>query len=112
MRAMGRYQDAYRSRDVDALKAAYPRLPREAEQQLRRAFSRECGAYDVGFLNLQFSMNPDDPTSATATALSTYTCQPRTGQKANIVSGQEAFLLRKVGDAWVIDRAILDASAR
>ena len=112
VRAMNRYQDAYRERSVKALKAVYPSLPREMEQQLDRAFSRDCGAYDFTYLNPRFAFTADDPTSATVTALTTYTCQPKSGRAAAGVSGQEVFLLRKAGDTWLIDRAIMDPRAR
>jgi serine/threonine protein kinase len=110
--AIGRYQNAYRERSVKALKAVYPGLPREMEQQLGRAFSRDCRAYDFAYLNPSVAFTPDDPTAATVTALTTYTCQPRSGQAAAGVSGQEVFMMRKAGDTWVIERALMDERAR
>jgi hypothetical protein len=82
------------------------------EQSLNRAFTRDCRAYDFSYLNPRFALTADDPTSATVTAQTSYTCQPRSGKAAEGVSGQEVFLLRKTGDTWLIDRAILDPRAR
>jgi hypothetical protein len=111
MRALNRYQDAYRERSVKALQSIYPSIPREARQKLDRTF-KECRAYDVSLLNPQLALGADDPTSATVTTRSTYTCQPRSAQGAEAVSGQEVFLLRKYGDAWLVDRAMLDTTVR
>ena len=64
MRALARYQDAYRERSVKLLRDIYPSLPRETGQKLDRSFD-DCRAYEVTFLNPQVALAPDDPTSAT-----------------------------------------------
>jgi hypothetical protein len=110
--ALNRFQDAYRNRSIRDLQAVYPSLPREERQALERSFGRDCGAVDFTYLNPQFGLNADDPTSATVTMRTTFTCQPRTGQRAQIVAGQQVFILRKAGDTWLVDRIITDPATR
>ena len=105
LRALNRYQDANRQMKVDALKNVYPSLPRETGQQLDRAFRRDCRAYDVTFLNPQVSLVADDPTAATVTVRTTYTCQPKSAQAAQPQTVQDVFQLRKVSGEWLIDSA-------
>jgi serine/threonine protein kinase len=105
LRALNRYQDAYRQMKVEALKNVYPSLPRETGQQLDRAFRRDCRAYDVTFLNPQVSLVADDPTAATVTVRTTYTCQPKSAQAAQPQTVQDVFQLRKVSGEWLIDSA-------
>ena len=112
MRALTRYQDAYRERSVKLLRDVYPSLPRETGQRLDRSFN-DCRAYEVSFLNPQVALAPDDPTSATVNVRSTYTCQPRSRQPAQPASVQDVFLLRKLGDAWLIENAgVMDTGRR
>ena len=112
MRALTRYQDAYRERSVKLLRDIYPSLPRETGQKLERSFS-DCRAFEVTFLNPQVALAPDDPTSASINVRSTYTCQPRSRQPALPASVQEFFLLRKLGDAWLIENAgVMDTGRR
>jgi hypothetical protein len=111
VRAMNRLQDAYRERNMKALKAVFPTLPREMEQSLNRSFDKDCRVYDFSYLNPRFALT-DDPTSATVTALTTYTCQPRSRQADQVISGQEVFMMRKAGDVWLVERAFMDPRAR
>ena len=108
---MIRYQRAYRDRSVKAVQSVFPDLGREASQRLERTF-RDCSAYDFSYLNPQFSMSSDDPSTATMRTLSTYTCQPRSAQAAQTVSGQEIFVFRKVGDDWLIESALMATPGR
>jgi serine/threonine protein kinase len=103
LQALTRYQSAYRERNVKSLVAVYPGLPRESRQALERAFGRDCRDYDVTFGNLQLALNADDPTYATVTVRSVYTCQPKTAQAAQPQAVQDVFILRKLGDGWLID---------
>jgi serine/threonine-protein kinase len=103
LQALNRYQSAYRDRNVKSLLAVYPSLPRESRQALERAFSRDCRDYDVTFGNLQLALNADDPTYATVTVRSVYTCQPKTAQAAQPQAVQDVFVMRKLGDGWLID---------
>ena len=112
LQALNRYQSAYRERSVKSLVAVYPSLPRETRQALDRAFSRDCRDYDVTFGNMQLALNADDPTYATVTVRTVYTCQPKTAQAARPEAVQELFVLRKLGDGWLIDTAGTMDSAR
>jgi hypothetical protein len=112
LQALNRYQSAYRERSVKSLLAVYPSVPRETRQALDRAFSRDCRDYDVTFGNMQLALNADDPTYATVTVRTVYTCQPRTAQAARPEAVQELFVLRKLGDGWLIDTAGTMDSAR
>jgi hypothetical protein len=105
LQTLTRYQNAYRERSVKSLLAVYPSLPREARQGLERAFTRDCRDYDATFGNIQLALNKDDPTYATVTVRTTYTCQPKTAQPAQPQSVQELFVLRKLGDGWLIESA-------
>jgi hypothetical protein len=49
------------------------------------------------------ALNPEDPTYATVTVRSLYTCQPKTAQAAQPQAVQDFFVLRKLGDGWLID---------
>lgn len=105
LQTLTRYQNAYRERSVKSLLAVYPSLPRESRQGLERAFTRDCRDYDATFGNMQLALNKDDPTYATVTVRTTYTCQPKTAQPAQPQSVQELFVLRKLGDGWLIESA-------
>jgi hypothetical protein len=101
MRALSRYQDAYRQMSVKALQNVYPGLPRETRQQLEKQFD-DCRAYDVTFLN------PDvrpaaSLTAATVNVRTTYACQPKSGQRERSQTVPDIFQLSKVGDEWQID---------
>jgi tetratricopeptide (TPR) repeat protein len=113
MKALNRYQDAYRDRSVKALQAVYPSLPRETGQKLDRTF-RDCRAYEVTFLSPQIFLNPEDPGHATVQVQTTYACQPRTAQPVQPATVQEVFQLRKIEDGlWVINSAgIMDSGLR
>jgi hypothetical protein len=101
MRALNRYLDAYREMSVDALKKVYPSLPRETEQALSRGF-RDCRSYDATFLSTDVALG-DQATSATVTARTSYTCQPKTRQQPQPQTIQEIFRLNKFGGDWLID---------
>jgi hypothetical protein len=110
---LNRYQAAYRERSVKSLSTVYPSIPRETRQALDRAFTRDCRDYDVTFGNMQLALNADDPSYATVTVRSTYTCQPKGAQAAQPQSMQELFVLRKLGDGWLIDSlGVMDTNRR
>jgi predicted Ser/Thr protein kinase len=111
LRALNRYQDAYREKSVKALQAVYPSLPRETGQRLDKNF-RDCRAYDVTFGNMQVALAADDPTAATVTVRTTYQCQPKTGQAPEPQAVQDIFILRKVGGEWLIDSTGMMDTAR
>ena len=113
LQALNRYQSAYRERNVRSLASVYPGLPRESRQALERAFNRDCRDYDVTFGNMQLALNAEDPTYATVTVRTVYTCQPKTAQAAQPQAVQELFVLRKLGEGWLIDSAgTMDAGRR
>jgi eukaryotic-like serine/threonine-protein kinase len=102
LRALNRYQAAYRERSVKALQAVYPSLDRDVRQALDKQF-KACRDFDVTFGNMQLALSSDDPSSATVTVRTVYTCQPDTKQAAQPQAVQDVFVLRKVGDEWLID---------
>jgi hypothetical protein len=87
---------------IPELLQVFPALPRETSQSLDRAF-KDCRAYDVSFGQIQFLIDPNDATAAQVIAESTYTCQPRTGQKAVPATQRDIFVLRKKSDSWIFD---------
>ena len=101
--ALGRFQAAYRDRDIDALQLIYPTLQREARQRIERSF-RDCRAYDVTFDNEEFLLNPNDPAVAQVNVTATYACTVRTGQRPQVAGQRDVFILRKRGDAGFIER--------
>jgi hypothetical protein len=110
LQALTRYQSAHHERSVKSLLDVYPSLPRERRQALERSFTRDCRDYDVALGNPQLAMNKNDPTFATVTARATYTCQPKTAQPAQSQSFQEVFMLRKLGDRWLIESSATDTT--
>ena len=85
----------------------------QTRQALERAFNRDCRDYDVTFGNMQLALNAEDPGYATVTVRTIYTCQPRTAQAAQPQAIQELFVLRKLGEGWLIDSAgTMDAGRR
>ena len=110
LQTLTRYQSAHRERSVKALLDVYPSLPRERRQALERSFTRDCRDYDASLGNPQLAMNKNDPTFATVTARATYTCQPKTAQPAQSQSFQEVFMLRKLGDRWLIESSATDTT--
>jgi hypothetical protein len=102
LQALNRYQNAYRERSVKLLLSVYPSLPREDRQKLERAF-RDCRDFDVTFGNMQMALDAEEPTLATVTVRSVYTCQPKTAQAAQPQAVQDVFAMRKLGDGWLID---------
>jgi hypothetical protein len=101
--ALGRFQAAYRDRDINELLQVFPSLQREARQSLERAF-RECRAYDVGFGEMEVLVNPADATAAQVTVQSTYSCTVRTGQRPQVAAQRDVFVLRKRAGTWIIER--------
>jgi ketosteroid isomerase-like protein len=100
---LGRFQAAYRDRDMNALLQVFPSLQREARQALERAF-RDCRAYDVGFGEMELLLNPADATAAQVTVPTTYSCTVRTGQRPQVAAQRDVFVLRKRGGTWIIER--------
>ena len=106
-RALTRYQEAYAARSIKDLEAVFPTMPREDRQATEKRL-RNCRGYDVAILNPQYLFNPDDPSSGTVNARATYTCQPPTRQAPIVETTQQTFILRKAGDAWLIERVLTE----
>jgi hypothetical protein len=101
--ALGRFQAAYRDRDINAVIQVYPSLQREARQALQRSFEN-CRVYDVQFDDMRFLIDPSEPTTAQVNVRSTYTCTPRTGQRPVSAPQQDVFTLRKRAEVWLIEK--------
>jgi tetratricopeptide (TPR) repeat protein len=102
LRALNRYQYAYRERNVKLLLDVFPGLPREDQQKLERAF-RDCRDFDVTFGAMQTALDAENPTLATVTVRTIYTCQPKTAQAAQPQAVLDVFAMRKIDDGWLID---------
>jgi hypothetical protein len=112
LRALSKYQDAYRAMSVRDLDAIHVSLGRETRQALEKQF-RNCRAFDVTYGNMQVLLGANDPTSATVNVQTTYTCTPKSNQAPQSASEQGVFVLKKVGAEWLIERTgSLDASRR
>jgi hypothetical protein len=98
---LDRFKAAYATRNVDAIRKVYPRLP---EPERLRQFFNQCKDAYVTFSSVQPSLVPDDPTAAFVSLRSTYVCQPRI--KAPVLERfqDDVFRLRRVGDVWLIER--------
>jgi ketosteroid isomerase-like protein len=101
--AVGRFQAAYRDRDINALMKVYPSLRREARQKIEASF-KTCRAYDVTFSDEQILIDPTNANIAQVTLRGTYACTVRTGQPPQVAESRDVFVLRKTGDIWIIER--------
>lgn len=101
---MERFRSAYRNRDLPGVTAAFPTLPGETRQAMRRAFSN-CLVYEVTFADTQIAMDTTDATLAQVDVRSTHTCTPNSGGRQTTTEQRDVFTLRKNGDAWRIDSA-------
>jgi ketosteroid isomerase-like protein len=100
-RALARYQAAYRTLDLDALLAVYPRLPNDRRKHLKQLRS-VCTAYDVT-LSVQ-RRSPSAGDAVMAEAETSYQCVPKAGSPPQAFQRSEAFWLRKdANGAWIID---------
>jgi hypothetical protein len=102
MNALQRYQGAYRSFDVNALVAVYPKLPAERKKHLRQS-KEACQQYDVALSVLQMRPVADD--TVVVEAQSSYQCGSRTRSSApQAFPLREDFTLKKDGSAgWIIE---------
>jgi len=99
--AMERYRVGYQNRDLAAVATAFPTLPQDLRQTMQRTF-KECLVSEVRFEGMQVQLAPEE-TRADVTLRSTHTCTPQSGGRQTTSTQDEAFMLRKNGDAWVID---------
>jgi Novel STAND NTPase 1 len=99
--ALQRYQAAYRSFDVNALVAVYPKLPNDRKKHLRQS-KEACQLYDVALSVLQMSPGPGD--TVVVEAQSSYQCGSRTKSVPQAFPLREDFTMRKNGSAgWIIE---------
>ena len=111
LRALKRYEDAYEKMNVEAIGEIYTGLLRETSQDLKRQF-QNCRAYDVTFANTDVTIG-NDPTAATVSVRTTYTCTPKSRQEPLAYTSSEVFKLRKVRSEWFIEeRGSLDSGTR
>ena len=100
-RALQRYQAAYRTLDLDALLAVYPRLPGDRRKHFKQLRSA-CTAYEVT-LSVR-SRSPSAGDTVMAEAHTSYQCMPKAGSQPQAFQMSEAFWLRKeTNGAWIID---------
>jgi len=101
-RALQRYQAAYRTLDLDALLAVYPRLPGDRRKHFKQLRSA-CTTYEVTLSVRRRVPGADD--TVMADAQTSYQCMPKTGSQPQAFQMSEAFWLRKdANGAWIIDR--------
>jgi cell division protein FtsL/ketosteroid isomerase-like protein len=101
-RALQRYQAAYRTLDLDALLAVYPRLTDDRRKHFRKSRSA-CTAYDVALLVRRRSPSADDTVIVEAHA--SYQCTLKGSSQLQTFQMSEAFWLRKdANGAWIIDK--------
>jgi hypothetical protein len=101
MKAIQRYQAAYRSFDVDALAAVYPRLPGDRRKHLKQS-KEACRSYEVILSELHTRPGVGD--SVIVEAQSSYQCVSKAGNAPKTFPMREDFTLRKdLTGAWIID---------
>jgi len=99
--AMERFRIGYRNRDMDAVVAAFPTLPRDLRQRFDRTF-RDCLVYEVTFDQMTLTLAPSDFMTAEAEVYSTHTCTPQSGAREVTGSEHNVYTLQKNGKDWVI----------
>jgi len=100
-RALQRYQAAYRTLDLDALLAVYPRLPGDRRKHFKQLRSA-CTTYEVTLSVRRRSPSAGD--TVMAEAQTSYQCVPKAGSQPQAFQMSEAFWLRKdANGAWIID---------
>ena len=100
-RALQRYQAAYRTLDLDALVAVYPRLPDDRRKHFRKLRSA-CTAYEVTLSVRRRAPSAGD--TVMAEAQTSYQCMPKASSPPQAFQMSEAFWLRRdAKGAWIID---------
>jgi serine/threonine-protein kinase len=102
LRALNLYRAAYGQMSTKALMEIYPSARGETEQALRRQFNA-CRSFDVSFADVNVALVGDDAKVANVTAQTTYTCTPKSRQAPQPQAVSDVFVLRKLGDNWLID---------
>jgi serine/threonine protein kinase len=100
--AMERFRVAYRNRDLDAVRAAFPALPGDAEQAMKRMFT-SCLVYEVTFDQLALVLMSAEAATAQAEVWSTHTCTPQSTGRQTTAAHHDVYTLGKRGDRWQIE---------
>jgi serine/threonine protein kinase/ketosteroid isomerase-like protein len=100
--AIEQYRIAYRNRDLPAVTTAFPTLPQDLRQTMQRTFAN-CLVYEVIFDQMQVQLAGDGEAAAEVTLRSTHTCTPQSGGRQTTATQDETYVLRKNGDAWMIN---------
>jgi hypothetical protein len=104
---LARYRAAYHDHSIDGLLAIFPDIPREERQKLEKAFkdaSKNCRAYEVLQGDPTIFVTGADATDAQVTVQSSYSCTPVTGQRDQVASMRDVFVMKKINGAWLITR--------
>ncbi len=100
-RALQRYLAAYRTLDLDALVAVYPRLPGDRRKHFKQLRSA-CTTYEVTLSVRRRAPSAGD--TVMAEAQTSYQCMPKAGSPPQAFQMSEAFWLRRdAKGAWIID---------
>jgi serine/threonine protein kinase/ketosteroid isomerase-like protein len=99
--AMERFRIGYRNRDMDAVLAAFPELPRDVRQTMQQTFD-DCIVYEVTFDQMNVALAPADAAVAEADVRSTHTCTPQSGGRQTTATQHDVYTLRKTDDAWIV----------
>jgi serine/threonine protein kinase len=100
--AMERFRIGYRNRDLDAVRMAFPDLPRDVERAMARTFA-DCLVYEVIFDEMVLVLTSADSAVAQADVRSSHTCTPQSAEPPQITVHHDVYTLGKRGDTWVID---------
>jgi serine/threonine protein kinase len=106
--AMERFRIAYRNRDLNAVRAAFPALPQETQRGLQRTFT-DCLVYDV--IVDQMAIELTLTNVGVADVHSTHTCTQKTGGRETTSTRHDVYTLRRDGKSWVIDGVATPAGA-
>jgi hypothetical protein len=110
MNALQRYQAAYRTFDVNALTAVYPKVPIERKKHLKQS-KEACQLYDVSLSALQIRPGADD--TVVVEAQSSYQCGAKTKSVPQAFPLREDFTLRKDRSAgWIIENMTAPPAGR
>ncbi len=100
--ALERFRIGYRTRDLEAVRAAFPTLRRDVQQMMQRTFSA-CLVYEVTFDQVAIELASTDAAVAQADVRSTHTCTLQSGGRQTTATRHDVYTLRKDGDIWIID---------
>ena len=100
--AMERFRIGYRNRDLEAVRMAFPGLPRDLERAMARTFA-DCLVYEVIFDEMALVLTSPDSAVAQADVRTTHTCTPQSAGPQKTTVHHDVYTLGKHGDTWVLD---------